>query len=183
MDLGAHAQIEKLSEIAEKNGINVERLRGYRLMKDEEPWTEEEMADALNNLVADYWWSRSDQCDPDWFDHKVKDYRNGYRPPVTPKGMFKEIALLKGRFANQSRCWNKYAGQDGVLYIHSRCGEEYRKYANEPWFLDGCLDSFDPTYCDIFAKIDVKQELTSEEEKILAEVMECHKETLKLLAE
>ena len=157
MDLYANAQIEKLSEIAEKNGINVERLRGYRLMKDEEPWTEEQMKVWLKEIIGDYWWSRSDQCDPNWFDRDHREYRKGYRPPVTPKGMFKEIALLKGRFANQSRCWNKYAGQDGVLYIHSRCGDEYRNYTKEPWFLDGCLDSFDPTYCDIFAKIEVRK--------------------------
>ena len=35
MDLGAYAQIDDLSEIARRNGIEVPRLRGYRLMKDE----------------------------------------------------------------------------------------------------------------------------------------------------
>ncbi len=157
MDLYANAQIENLSEIAEKNGIKVDRLRGYRLMKDEEPWSEEQMKLWLNDIVGDYWWMHSDQCDPDWYDHKAKDYRNGFRPPVIPKGMFKEIALLKGRFANQSRLWNKYAGQEDVLYIHSRMGYDYIGLMKEPWFLDACLDSFDPTYCDIYAKIEVKE--------------------------
>ena len=153
MDLYANAQIENLSGIAEKNGINVERLRGYRLMKDEVPWTEEQMKTWLNEVIGDYWWSRSDVADPNWFDRDHKEYYKGYRPPTIPKDMFYEISLLKGRFANQSRCWNRYAGGDGVLYIHSRCGKEYRKYAKEPWFLDGCLDTFDPTYCDIYAKV------------------------------
>lgn len=33
MDLGAYAQIEELEELAKLNGIQVPRLRGYRLMK------------------------------------------------------------------------------------------------------------------------------------------------------
>lgn len=37
MDLGAYALIGTLDEIAKKNNISVPRLRGYRLMKDEEP--------------------------------------------------------------------------------------------------------------------------------------------------
>ncbi|SDB15231.1 hypothetical protein [Eubacterium oxidoreducens] len=36
MDLGAYAQIEKIEKIAKANDIEVPRLRGYRLMKDEE---------------------------------------------------------------------------------------------------------------------------------------------------
>lgn len=37
MDLGAYVRIEDVSSIAKANGIEVPRLRGYRLMKDEEP--------------------------------------------------------------------------------------------------------------------------------------------------
>ena len=37
MDLGAYANIDYLDEIAEKNNIEGPRLRGYRLMKYEEP--------------------------------------------------------------------------------------------------------------------------------------------------
>ena len=37
MDLGAYAQIDDLGAIAKANKIEVPRLRGYRLMKDEEP--------------------------------------------------------------------------------------------------------------------------------------------------
>ena len=35
MDLAAYLQIELFDEIAKKNGIQVPRLRGYRLMKAE----------------------------------------------------------------------------------------------------------------------------------------------------
>ena len=37
MDLGAYVQIEELEKIAKKNGIEVPRLRGYRLMSEEQP--------------------------------------------------------------------------------------------------------------------------------------------------
>lgn len=64
--------------------------------------------------------------------------------------------------------FNKYVGQKNVLYIHARlggvnckddcsnwggynCDEIIRK---QPWFLEAIDDSFDPTYCDIYAKID-----------------------------
>ena len=36
MDLGAYSQTEDLDEIAKRNNIHVPRLRGYRLMKNEE---------------------------------------------------------------------------------------------------------------------------------------------------
>ena len=37
MDLGAYAQIEDLEKVMEDNGIDIPRLRGLRLMKDETP--------------------------------------------------------------------------------------------------------------------------------------------------
>jgi hypothetical protein len=60
MDLGAYAQIEDLSEIAKKNGIDVPRLRGYRLMKDEKPidisaMLKREAVYCCENLVSDQW--------------------------------------------------------------------------------------------------------------------------------
>lgn len=35
MDLGAYVNIEDLDAIAKANGIDIPRLRGYRLMKEE----------------------------------------------------------------------------------------------------------------------------------------------------
>lgn len=63
MDLFAYANIENLHEVAKANGIEVPRLRGYRLMKDEEPYTKEdtqriierEAIDAAKNLCRAYW--------------------------------------------------------------------------------------------------------------------------------
>ncbi len=43
MDLGAYIQIADLGKIAEANGIEVPRLRGYRLMSEEAPISREEI--------------------------------------------------------------------------------------------------------------------------------------------
>ena len=42
MDLGAYAQIEDLNELMIINGISVPRLRGLRLMRDQERLTKED---------------------------------------------------------------------------------------------------------------------------------------------
>ena len=50
MDLYAYSQIERLDGLAKKNGIVVPRLRGYRLMFEEEAMTEE----ALESLIEEH---------------------------------------------------------------------------------------------------------------------------------
>lgn len=173
MDLGAYVQKDgDLNELAKANGIEVARLRGYRLMANEKPWTEQEIEKMRKDMEGTYWWMESSE-NPDWGEHTCKEYQNGYRPPTWNKvfdfepdkkdpegdyvkrniGLFHKISCLNGRITEQARCWNAYAGKEGVLYIHSRCGKGWKDYRNEPWFLDACLDAFDPTYCDIYAKV------------------------------
>lgn len=96
-------QIEDIEKIAKDNGIEVPRLRGYRLMK--------------------------------------------YEKPVNVSKMNK-----------QREIWNKYAGRDDILYIHARIGGNnwphyHDQVDTKPWFLEKVDDSFDSTYCDIYAKI------------------------------
>lgn len=43
MDLGAYMQIADLESLAKKNEIEIPRLRGYRLMSEEKPVTEEQI--------------------------------------------------------------------------------------------------------------------------------------------
>lgn len=43
MDLYAYSQIDKLDELVKANGIDIPRLRGYRLMSGMTPFTEEEI--------------------------------------------------------------------------------------------------------------------------------------------
>lgn len=49
MDLGAYMQITDLEHIAKANGIEVPRLRGYRLMADEEPIAEEQIQEIIES--------------------------------------------------------------------------------------------------------------------------------------
>ena len=72
MDLGAYAQIDDLSQIMENNGIDVPRLRGLRLMKDENPLTEKEIRDLIDYRAL---WSCEGFCqsnfvslDPDSYE-------------------------------------------------------------------------------------------------------------------
>lgn len=180
MDLGAYAQIEELKEVAKLNGIEVPRLRGYRLMKDEEPdtWdygnTEVECVEALCD--AEPFWDPNSCCRrfDSWTDH-LKDF---YLEKVIDEEGYKEYTSVrwdrihgwkrkvlktfihnqKKRVEKQRAAWNKYAGRDDVLYIHARIGGgnwfHYHSYVDtQPWFLEKVDDSYDSTYCDIYAKI------------------------------
>ena len=177
MDLLAYAQIDDLGEIARRNGIEVPRLRGYRLMKDEEPVDWKEWAP--DNPEA-YWarwmctqfpaWDMKSHCSCycyetdrriEWYitkDEKVRWDRIHGKKRRDLKTLIKNRT---NRYKRQAEVWNKYAGRDDVLYIHARIGGDNWGYfkceslVREPWFLEKVDDAFDCTYCDIYAKIDV----------------------------
>lgn len=122
MDLLAYTQISDLEEIAKKNNIEVPRLRGYRLMKNESIISETDLEQYLILLPNNH-------------------------------------TKTKNKLLDQFSVWNKYAGQEGILYIHARIGgNNWKAYggpelAKQPWFLEKVDDTFDSTYCDIYAKI------------------------------
>lgn len=122
MDLLAYMQISDLEEIARKNNIEIPRLRGYRLMKNESIVSETDLEQYLIAL---------------------------------PNNHIK----TKNKLLDQFSTWNKYAGQEGILYIHARIGgNNWKAYGGpelkkQPWFLEKVDDAFDSTYCDIYAKI------------------------------
>ena len=51
MDLGAYAQIDDLEKIMKDNNIDIPRLRGLRLMKDEKPLTKAEREDIIKEDI------------------------------------------------------------------------------------------------------------------------------------
>lgn len=53
MDLGAYMNIGELDKIAKNNGIEIPRIRGYRLMENEEPLSKEEIKEIQNKSVID----------------------------------------------------------------------------------------------------------------------------------
>lgn len=187
MDLGAYVQIDDLNYVMEKNNIVIPRLRGLRLMKNEEIVTKKEM----DEIAKDHGLYSCDQLcrsrfNPnahcftfstytDWIAEKYLEYEehNGHKMHTQPisvkwdkihgkkRKAFKYVIKRdKKRVFDQFKMWNKYCGQDDVLYIHCRLGsgnwgwyncDEIIK--NQPWFLDCIEDSFDCTYLDVYAKI------------------------------
>ena len=180
MDLGAFGQIEELSEIAQRNGIDCPRLRGYRLMKDEEPidfdkWKKDGMqsfeVSCLYELIRSRWvynnWF-SDYCSGtdkniaryikgDLFDENSTvrwDRIHGRRRKLLKTAIHNDLVLYK----RQYEVWNKYAGRSDVLYIHARIGGGnwpyyYREVVDKPWFIEKVDDAADSSYCDIYARI------------------------------
>ena len=183
MDLGAYANIEKLSAIASANGIDVPRLRGYRLMAEEEPITKEEIEKEINwqclkdverifKEVAPHCYEYSQRT-----RHLVRKYmildRDGYPIGVRWDRLHgkrrKKAKYLRKKIAKeistQLGIFNKYCGRNDVLYIHARLGGANWIYYNkngaietQPWFLEKIDDAYDSTYCDIYAKIDPLKE-------------------------
>lgn len=186
MDLFAYTQIDKFDKIAKDNGIEVPRLRGYRLMKDEEPGSLEYIKHFMKNsevtackllCSSDPFWCSN----PDYYEHSSKtdsilryylieevdeDGCSNYvgirwdRIHGRKRKILKfEIKKQKRRIQKQYDMWNKYAGREDVLYIHSRIGGgNWKRYGGDeltkmPWFLDKVDDCFDETYCDIYALI------------------------------
>lgn len=187
MDLGAYTQIYELDKIAKENGIDVPRLRGYRLMKNEYQITDEELNDMIHTDIIDiveglcrsvpFWNPNSSISTYDYnTERKTRYYLNkkydeygrfidivvrwdrihGYKRKILKF----EIKKIKRNYQKQYQVFNKYVGQDDVLYIHSRIGGNNWKFyngdntvANQPWFLEKVDDAYDSTYCDIYAKI------------------------------
>lgn len=184
MDLGAYCQIDNLQELAKKNGINIPRLRGYRLMKDEIPmkedYTEEEAfikclvyKDAIHDCPM--WDMNSDVHEYSAW----KRYLEKYYGILDDKGELIDLQWNKinrkkrkaikmairkqlNNYKKQVEIFNKYVGRDDILYIHARIGGNNWKYyggnelAKQPWFIEKVDDYFDETYCDIYAKLEVK---------------------------
>ena len=180
MDLWAYSNIENIEEIAKKNNIDCPRLRGYRLMKNEEPINFKEwLAEERNNLEVECaeflctsvpFWNPHSGCSTFCRETDLKvayyidketgtvrwDRIHGWKRRVLKTYIHNEIA----RYKKQYEVWNKYVGRDDVLYIHARIGggnwSDYWKHVvYQPWFLEKVDDGYDSTYCDIYAKIGV----------------------------
>ena len=178
MDLLAYDQIDELEKLAEANGIKVPRLRGYRLMSEERPVSKEELktieANALSIVYERYCTSEPlFSTHPFCYEYSNKTDRIKKRF-LTKDGKLrwerihgkrrKNVKYLlkkkKEAIRKEYGMWNKYAGQKNVLYIHTRCGgnnwEAFgcESIVKQPWYLGRADDSFDETYCTIYAKVD-----------------------------
>ena len=192
MDLGAYVQIRTLTGIAEANGIGVARLRGYRLMRDEKPVDIAEICkdkevEFCEELCRMKWnpKSRWSSWGPDtdaycrtYINNYDKRSEDGVECSVNWNAMLDEekevlkayIEKRNADFVKEWKMWNKYCGRNDVLYIHARqgttnwSGTDFYDYKNMPWYLDGCNDADDSSYCDMYAKIEPFEGKLPEEE-------------------
>lgn len=157
MDLYAYGQIDELEKIAKENNIEVPRLRGYRLMKNEEKVSDETINKekklcevyVLKELCESYpTWSInpmyycSDYYSDYIFDkYCIKEYTEDGRYDCVgikwdkihgKKRKILKYAIKKQKQAIQEQydLWNKYVGRDDVLYIHARIGGGNWSYFN-----------------------------------------------------
>lgn len=180
MDLYAYANIENLDELAKKNGIVVDRLRGYRLMKNEQPVSKEEIQETIDDAVL-YEAEKAVRSDPRFSLHpnlisysSWTDFLADYYLIVEDKNVIgirwdrihgknrrnlKFLIKKRKKITQKSiEMFNKYCGQN-VLYIHAKLGStswseiKHYHYTQAPWYLESCDDYYDSSYCDIYASI------------------------------
>lgn len=157
MDLGAYIQIEELESLLIANDIHIPRLRGLRLMSEETPLPDEVIQEQLNYELG-YIATPYIPFSGDW-----KKFQGARWDLLHGKRRKRLKLLLKHQTQKVYRnrnTFNQYCGQDNVLYIHARIGgRNWNEYGGsdlerQPWFLCKVDDSFDDTYCDIYAKVD-----------------------------
>lgn len=184
MDLGAYAQIENLKAIAKQNNINIPRIRGYRLMKDESPVSDNEIKDMVEEtfcnvvesiITTEYFCGLkthsffSDEERKIYFelDENGEPIRFNWNSLSTIHGKKRrdikiEYYLNKKSVERQWKIWNKYTGRPDILYIHAKqgrtnwSGTTWENLKKKKWFLEAVDDGFDSCYCDIYAKIGEK---------------------------
>ncbi len=177
MDIGAYIQIDTLSALAKLNGINIERLRGYRYMKYEDKPIDigEEIKNFNKYIIEDLvtsipawsinsnireWNSESGRKVRRFYDFKNERIKWENIHGKRRKNLKYVLKIKRLEVKKQFNLFNKYLGREDILYIHARLGSRnwsgihYWDYEKEPWYIDGIDDYFDNSYCDIYAKID-----------------------------
>jgi hypothetical protein len=160
-------------------------------MKYEEPCNQELTKDAIKGISAEvledlvssipFFSTHPEYIEySDWTRYLCKLYKtkdgdvdwskiHGWKRKVLKTEIHNKIVRIK----KQDELWNKYAGKEDVLYIHSRIGGKNfisfngPKLAQNDWWLDKIDDQFDNTYCDIYARIKIPEGF---EEKYLASI-------------
>lgn len=190
VNLLAYCNIDDLHEVAKANGIDIPRLRGYQLCSDMEPWTEKEIQNAKWQIEYEaceslcctipFWSTKNAGIEYSYETDVIRDY---YLDKENKRIRWDRIhgwkrRVLKTYIHNRTKkfnefvkCWNKYAGKDGVLRVHSRMGgnnwtqywrdinghyspTKFRQFVEQDWIIEKIDDWWDETYCDIYCKIE-----------------------------
>lgn len=177
MDLIAYIHKGDLDGLAKVNGIDVPRLRGYRLMKDQNPVDEDFIQRCLKaeeqdvTVLTEYTITRMAEYLFEGNLMAIRDEADDLMDRLT------DYSRCEKRLREQYDMWNKYAGREDVLMIHSRMGGCTYTYMDangdrqtydlrkQPWYL-GCVnDAYDGTYVDIYAKIKTEGEVPDTKEE------------------
>lgn len=186
MDLFAYTQIGSLHDILASTGVDIPRLRGLRLMLEENPVPDTDIAEAIreeqmyvaerviqsvpkwspNSNVTRYSWETDRAC------RKYLVYGDDGRATAIRwelihgqhrRNMKHAMKIAKRRVLNSFDTFNRYAGRDDILCVHARIGGRNWGYFNEGGvvsgsdaFIEKVDDMFDDTYCDIYLRIDPK---------------------------
>lgn len=143
MDLYAYTQIDDLKKYLEENNIDIPRLRGLRLMKEEEPVSEDEIKECVESVSL---------CRYSKKAKSINDLHGNAR---------KKYKLLLKYSRKQYDVFNKYVGKN-VLYVHARVGGAnwdffgMNEITKHPLYLEKIDDVIDCTYCDIYFKLKEK---------------------------
>lgn len=151
MDLGAYAQIPDLNALLASNGIDVPRLRGLRLMSQENPMSAEEIKEDVRERLLSFAEHELSRVSPNMYEYSERTNRlkkkylvYDYVPwewqgetgtslePVAirwdrlhgknRKSMKYILRKHKKEIEKQWEAWNRYAGRRHILYIHARVG-------------------------------------------------------------
>lgn len=186
MDLFAYTQINSLHDILNSTGVDVPRLRGLRLMLEEEPISDDDIAEAIHDeqmyvaerviLSIPKWSPNSNTTRYNWrtdrecrkylvydADGKVADVRWELIHGQHRRNMKHAMKIAKRRVLDSFGTFNRYAGRDDILCVHARIGGRNWGYYNRGGavsgsdaFIEKVDDMFDDTYCDIYLRIDPK---------------------------
>lgn len=186
MDLFAYTQINSLYDILGSTGVDVPRLRGLRLMLEEEPISDDDIAEKIREEQM-YVAERAIQSIPKWSpnsnvtrynletdracrkylvydaDGKITDIRWELIHGQHRRNMKHAMKIAKRRVLDSFGTFNRYAGRDDILCVHARIGGGNWSYYNRGGvvsgsdaFIEKVDDMFDDTYCDIYLRIDPK---------------------------
>ena len=143
MDLYAYSKISDLKKYLEENNIDIPRLRGLRLMKEQKLVNEKDIEEEIK---VRFKWAVYPKA------KSINDLHGKKR---------KKYKLFLKHIKKQYDIFNKYVGKN-VLHVHARLGGENwaccggSELEKHPLYLERVDDYFDNTYCDIYFKLKEK---------------------------
>lgn len=177
MDLYAYSQIEDLEHLLVDNNIVISRLRGLRLMSQEEIIPEENIIKSIEEEKKDYlinwlkqhsdlfWSSENENKRHEAFiygknedgEEEIVGYDFSKVHGKDRNHIKYEWKKIEKAFRSQYEMFNSFVGKN-VLMVHARQGGGNRPWypidTKHPMYICDIDDAWDSTYCDIYYDLD-----------------------------